>query len=156
MAHYYYNRTTNRGNEEWSNSRGRCWITDNASDAIIQYCRKAFGRKYKDMWIDPLYFDDRYFRYTESFFSEVGVKLYPKLTNVKDALNKAGLSKHNSNSDAVRAFIRSLAEGDIDQNIKTGVKPICIIVTGVRYTDPKRKSEFIEKFTGVKRVQRLK
>ena len=63
MAHYYYNRTTNRGNEEWSNSRGRCWITDNASDAIIQYCRKAFGRKYKDMWIDPLYFDDRSFKF---------------------------------------------------------------------------------------------
>lgn len=155
MSHCYYDGKSRRGNEIWSDSNGRGWVVDNMYDSIVQYCRKAFGSNYKNMWINPVYFDDKYFRHTEDFFSEVGVELYPKLTNVRNALKEAGLSNCSNTSEAVRAFIHDLAESDIAQNIERGVKPVCVIVTGVRYSDPNKKGEFVEKFTGVRKVRKL-
>lgn len=155
MSHCYYDRVSRGGNEIWSDSNGHGWTVDNVYDSIIQYCRKAFRGNYKNMWVNPVYFDDKYFSHTESFFSEVGVMLYPKLTNVRNALKEAGLSNYSNTSEEVRAFIHNLAESDIAQNIERDVKPVYVIVTGIRYSDPNKKGEFIEKFTGVRKVRKL-
>ena len=138
MSRCYYHGTSNRGNELWGN-----WVCTgtNIEDAIVQFCRNAFQDSWKQYWIDPLYFDDRYFRHTETFFNEVGVHLYPKLSPMPK--RKSGMS-----DTEYKSLIWNVAHRDIvAQSGK--VEPICIIVRG------RRTSDDDERIISVKQVNRL-
>lgn len=166
MSKCYYNGISNRGNQKW----GR-WIMngiDSIEDNIVQYCRKAFNKEYRDMWIDPIYFDDKYFRFTKDFFSEVGVYLYPKITNIRKELKRSGISvpkplrkcKNRAEREKVReewneyrSIIWKIIHDDIDKNIQKGIKPINIVITGVRYSTKDEK--FHEEIKSIKEVQNL-
>jgi hypothetical protein len=121
-------------------------------------CRKAFGKNYKDMWIDPLYFDDKYFRYTEDFFSEVGVYLYPKITDLRKELARRSYSvppKHDKVAwNEYRHIVWGIIHKDIQENINKGIEPIEVKVKGVRIPDD--YDDYIEKITKVERVKHLK
>lgn len=152
MAFCYYVGNSGRGNQQWG-----CWTAGtNVEDGIVQYCRKAFGKRYRDMWVDPLYFDDKYFRYTEEFFSEVGVRLYPKITNLSKELKRRGIEPPKTKDEWIkyRAIVWEIVHKDIAENINKGVKPVNIVVTGVRYSD--NYDNFKERIKSVRKVKSLK
>lgn len=149
MSRCYYEGVSNRGNQFWGN-----WVVQsNIEDSIVQFCRKAFKDNYKDMWINPVFFDDKYFRFTECFFSEVGVELYPKITNVKKKLSEMGIIEPKTKVDweEYSAVVWGIIQEDIEKNVRKGVKPICISVRGVRIPKGDGKS-YIEKYSGFKKV----
>lgn len=126
---------TNSGRPIWGT-----WITEGIEDDIVKFCRKTFGKKYRNMWIQPVYFDDKYFRYTDEFFAEVGVLLYPKISKLP--------KKTPENEFYYRTLVWEIVHKDIDTNIKNGVEPISIIIKGVRYSD---NGKYIEKIKSVRR-----
>lgn len=137
-------------------------------DNIIQYCRKALGNDYRNMWIDPVYFDDKYLRYTDEFFSEVGIRLYPKRTNIRLKLIELGVSapkllskcksqaekeKVKAEWDKYRSLVWSIIHDDINFAKQHGVKPVNIIVKGVRFST--KNKTFLEKITLVRKVEKI-
>lgn len=135
-----YQGKSNKGNDKWGN-----WIFPrmNIHTDVIRFCRRSFKNKYKDYWIGVVYFDDKYIRYTEDFFAEVGVELYPKIHKVVTPLE---------GEDMYAATCR-VANEDISISIDKDVVPICIKVTGVRYSDASGK--FHEVIKSVRRVKSL-
>lgn len=156
MALCYYVGTSRRGSQQWGSDFSTWTATTNVEDEIVQYCRKAFGKRYRDMWIDPLYFDDKYFRYTEKFFSEVGVQLYPKITNLSKELKRRGIEPPKTKDEWIkyRAIVWEIVHKDIAENINKGVKPVDVVVTGIRYSD--NRGNFKESIKSVKKVKRLR
>lgn len=158
MAYCFYIGISNRGHEMWGNDDAfwtRLDCVSTMEDSIVKHCRKAFGNRYKDMWIDVVYFDDKYYRYTEDFFSEVGVMLYPKITNLKKELIRRGIKSPKTKEEWVdyRRVVYEIAHNDISINKERRVKPINIVVNGVRYSDS--KGNFHEKFKSVNKVKKL-
>ncbi len=152
MALCFLEGVSNEGNEIW----GR-WVISNGcsiDDNIVQYCRKAFGKRYKNLWIDPVCFDDKYFRYTKEFFAKVGVELYPKLTNLKAAFRQARISWPKSCEEwyDYRDFVWEIVQHDIDINKRKGVEPKCVMVSGVRFYED---NKFKEKIISVREVSAL-
>ena len=143
----FYQYTSRRGNEVWGNL---VMSNINIQDNIIKFCRSAFGKRYKNMWIYPVYFDDKYFKYTDKFFSEVGVLLLPKISNVKSEMKRVGIkSSKDSRADALIYF---LAKKDLDENEKRNVKPKAIVVKGLRFADKSKKNKYINKIISVDEV----
>lgn len=140
-----YGGLSRKGNQLW----GKWVCTSSVEDDIVQFCRKAFNKRYRNMWIDPLYFDDKYFRWTGKFFREVGVDLYPKITK---------LPKRRKGQDTLdwRALVWETAHNDISTNISSGVNPIRVIVKGVRIPDSNVKDGYREKITDVCTVGEFK
>lgn len=154
MSYCFYNGVSRRGNQFWGS-----WVLSDVrsiEDNIVKYCRKAFGKNYKDMWIEPVYFDDKYIHYTEEFFSEVGVELYPKITNLSKALKERGVNPPKTKDEWERynAVVWEIVHSDISKNIDNSIKPVCVVVKGVRYS--KDDNEFYEKIKSVKVVNKLR
>lgn len=115
-----FDRMTNRHNEVWGG-----WIMQtNVEDSIVQMARFALQGKYKNYWIDPIYFDDKYIRFRDDFFAEVGIALYPKIT-------KAPAKSKGMSSEEYRALIWKTAHNDIALNDRHGVNPKYVIIKGV-------------------------
>ena len=153
MALCFYNGQSNRGNEWWGD-----WLIRrnvNVKDNIVKYCRRAFKKQYKGMWINPIYFDDKYFGYSEEFFSEVGIELYPKLTDPLKELNKRGFNVPKTRDEwrRYKNFIWEIVQKDIQKNINKGVKPICVVVNGVHFC---KNGQFYDKIISVQQVDKLK
>lgn len=142
MAICYYKRQSSIGEEIW----GR-WVHECLEHMIVSFCRRAFKHKWRNMWIEVVYFDDKYFKHTDEFFSEVGVRLYPKITKIPKR------PKHYDTT-AWRRYIYSVAHGDISKSIERGVAPTSVVVKGVRFTDKSKKGGFGEKITDITLVKR--
>lgn len=127
MSRCYYAGNTGKGNTWYGD-----WVCSaSMPDNLVQFCRKAFGKRWGRFWIDPLYFDDKYMMYTQKFFSEVGCELYPKLT-------KLPKREPDMSDDEYRAIVWGIVHDDIVAQRDT-VKPICIIIKGVRWPNGKQK-----------------
>ena len=161
MARCYHKNDYWDGEQVW----GRHYTDYRIEDSIVQYCRKAFGRQYRNLWINPIYFDDKYFNFTHRFFSEVGVELYPKITNLQEEMKRCGmkvpkplyLCKTEEEREEVKmeweeysAFVWEIVHRDIDVNKEKGIKPVSVIVKGVRY--PNYDGDFDEEITDVRKV----
>lgn len=147
----------------------------NIEDELVQYCRKAFKGKYQNMWIDPLYFDGKYLRHTTEFFSEVGTALYPKITNLRDELKRRGyhnlpkplhqcktkeeLERVREEWEEYRSVVWDIIHTDIKKSKEKGVKPVFVVVSGIRYQDRKvkdnKKAKYREKITSVQKVEKI-
>lgn len=143
MALCFCNGVSRRGNQIWGS-----WVLSDVrsiEDNIVKYCRKAFGDRYRNMWIEPVYFDDKYIRYTDDFFSEVGVELYPKITNLSKALKECGIKppKTKEEWEEYSGIVWEIVHSDINKNI----------AKGVRYS--KDDDEFYEKIKSVSVVDKL-
>lgn len=141
MAHCYFNGISNSGNQKW----GRWILTCNIEDNIVKYCRNAFKNKYRDMWINPVYFDDKYINFTDEFFSEVGVELYPKITNLQKELKSRGFDPQEDWYN-YKSIIWEIVHADIDENIRKGVKPVFLVINGVRYPS---EDDFKEQYKSI-------
>lgn len=145
MAICVYKGVSRKGNPIWGE-----WVCNNGiEDSIVQHCRRAFGDKYYNMWIDPVYFDDKYFRWTEQFFGEVGVGLYPKLTKLPSRGEYADDSEW-------RTAVWRIVRDDIHKSIYKGVKPKLMVIKGIRVPDRDIEGSYVEKITGLYRVRRFK
>ena len=59
-------------------------------DRVVKYCRRIFKGKYNQCWIDTL---EKHHAYcVANFLPEIRVELYPKLTDLRAALKKLGIS----------------------------------------------------------------
>ena len=127
----------------------------NMEDNVVQYCRKAFGKRYRNMWIEPVYIDDKYLDYTEDFFSEAGVCLYPKITNLKNELKRRGINppKTKDEWENYRSIVWEIVHKDIETSKRNKVKPVNIVFKGVRYSD--KNGNFHERIKSVDRVKTL-
>lgn len=151
MAYCTYEGTSNRGNPIW----GRWVITSGVSieDAIVVFCRKAFRGSYKNWWVAPVAFDDKYFKHTDRFFHEVIVCMYPKLSDVKKEWVRAGHkwpATTFEEKDELRAFTWEIVHRDIAEQQRRGVEPHCISVKGVRFQND--KGRWVEKIKGWERI----
>lgn len=113
-------------------------------DAIVNFCRRAFKNKYGDMWILPIYYDNKYINLTHSTFAEVGVELYPKVSNLYNKLGTLAIKKKDEevmNKASVRGRwaaykeeIHNIIHNDIIECRLQGIKPINAVVNGIVYT----------------------
>ena len=158
MALCFYQGKSNKGYPYWGIwNRSGISIEDN----IIKHCRKAFGKDYKSMWINPIYFDDKYFTHTEKFFSEVGIELYPKTVSISKELKRLGYkfpkpktkAELEEQREEYKSIVWEIIHKDIDKSIRKGIKPINVTITGVRY---KTKKGIHEKITSISVVKKLK
>jgi hypothetical protein len=145
----YYQGTSNRGNEKWGNEY-KYWTTSGVEDAIVQMCRRVFNGKYKAYWIDPIYFDDKYFRYTEQSFAEVGIELYPRYTDLQKELRRRGIDTKNIDKNRHSEIVWEIVHEDIRKAKNNGVKPVRIVVHTIR------KPEFKEDYEILKSIRELK
>ena len=157
MAIAKFKGVTPDGKEVWGN-----WEVEVGMKAkLIDFCRNAFLSKYKNMWIYPVYFDDKYFVDTKSFFKEVGVVLYPRITDLdwyfKDLGCEEGATIENMRKH--RAEMDRLALKDLKRNDRIGTAPIYVVVKGNRR---KRifncvvKNEYSETIKEIKEVKQFK
>lgn len=130
MAICRYERTSSCG-EVW----GDWTLSTGIEDAIVKFCRRAFKSKYRGMWIVPIYFDDKYIQHTEKFFSEVGVHLYPRRTDIRAALKEHGIPIPHTDAgwSEVSEFVWRVINSDIDACEREGVEPVGVVVSGLRY-----------------------
>lgn len=138
-------------------------VPSDLDDNVVKFCRLAFEGDYNDMWILPIYYGDKYYRYTDEFFSEVGVLLYPKLTNLAKELKRMGFTPPKKDDKEgwkeYRDVVWRIIHEDIDKNIERGVHPIRVVVKGVRYSVGgygRRTRVFEEEITSVKEVAYLR
>ena len=160
MARCEFRGHSNRGRQQWGNEDYTWSAYSNIDDNIVQFCRKAMKQKnvsQDSMWIDPVYFDDKYFRWTEHFFSEVGIALYPKITNLREHFKKHNIKwpKNKQDWEKHRTLVWEIVHNDIDTNINKGVKPIYMIITAVRIPDKHNKGNYIEKIISIKKAKHL-
>lgn len=148
-------------------------VADYVEDCIVQFCRDAFRKKklYKNMWILPIYYDDKYERFTDVFFSEVGIELYPKITDLNKELKRRGITppkmsknatredkiKYKEEWDKYRAIVWDIVHKDIAENRRSKVKPVSVVVKGVRILTEKIDSNghniVTEKIVGINKVK---
>lgn len=156
MAKAVFCGITPDGNEKW----GTWTVENNIVQNIIDFCRYSFVSKYKDMWIYPIYFDDRYFKDTQEFFKEVGVVLYPRLTNIEEYFKNIGytgevtirLMREHSEE------MRKIAHADLKKNEKLGTKPIYVVIKGKRtkrFWGVREYNEYTEVIRSIKEVSGL-
>ena len=146
---------------------------DYVEDCIVQFCRDAFREKklYKNMWILPIYYDNKYEKFTDVFFSEVGIELYPKITDLNKELKKRGIippkmPKNATREDKIkykeewnnyRAIVWDIVHKDIVENRRSKVKPVRVVVKGVRILTEKFDSNghniVTEKIVGINKVK---
>lgn len=148
---------------------------DGVEDSIVQFCRDAFRKKklYKNMWILPIYYDNKYEKFTDVFFSEVGIELYPKITDLNKELKRMGIippkmPKNATREDKIkykeewnnyRAIVWDIVHKDIAENRRSKVKPVRVVVKGVRILTEKIDSNghniIIEKIVGINKVKQF-
>ena len=140
------------GSDVW----GDWMCSDKMSDELVKFCKDALGDKYRDMWVYPVYFDDAYIQYTEQFFSEVGVILYPRRTSFKEYFETHNITMPTSDEEwaEYRAIAYNIVYSDLFENELEGVSPIYIIIRGERIKK-KGEHEAIEKIRSVERVKEL-
>jgi len=137
MGRCVYRGKSSCGNEIWGSNVCAFDVTD----AVIRFCRRGFGMKYRDYWVYPVYFDDMYLRYTSKFYREVGVKLLPKLTQV---VRTQGMTE-----DVYRSLLYSASQKDHDKHMLRGNKPLYCVVKG------SRTPQGVERFVYVSIVDKL-
>lgn len=148
-------------------------VADYVEDCIVQFCRDAFRKKklYKNMWILPIYYDDKYEKFTDTFFSEVGIELYPKITDLNKELKRRGITppkmpknatredkiKYKEEWDKYRAIVWDIVHNDIAKNRGLKVEPVKVVVKGVRILtkeiDSNGDNVVIEKIVGIDKVK---
>lgn len=136
-----YSGISNRGDTIYSNGEYDIVSEDSEVETnIVHFCRKAFKEKYKSYWIDVVWFDDKYFNFTQSFYSEVQVDLYPKITNLRKAFKKAGIKYPTTKEEweEHNGFVWEIVHKDIQMNIDNLVVPITVRVKGVRIPTDKK------------------
>ena len=145
----YYQGISSTRSQVWESAE-KTWSCPGISMEcnIVHFCRKAFGDKYKNMWIDPIYFDDKYTSKSDWVFSEVGVALYPKSPNIKprDAFP-------NEDKAAYRLYLYELSHEDIERNIKLGATPIYVVVKGESFLNENK--ELQNRILSVERVPQI-
>lgn len=130
----YFLHYSNRGNEIWGDEKQYYWVVD-IEHTAVSFCRKVLKNKYRNKWINIIYFDDKYLKYTNSFFSEICISLYPKYSKIpRDA------------------YKWKVIHGDIERAIRNNVTPITLIIRGVRVQDNKILNKYTEKIIGVTRI----
>ena len=133
-------------------------------DAVVNFCRRAFKNKYRDMWILPIYYDNKYINLTHSAFAEVGVELYSKVSNLYKKLDTLAIKKKDEevmNKSSIRGRwadykeeIHNIIHNDIIECRIQGIKPINAVVNGIVYTSAlssatvKSGSDVVEKVSG--------
>lgn len=130
MAIAKFKGVTPDGKEVWGD-----WEVEVGMKAkLIDFCRNAFLSKYKNMWIYPVYFDDKYFGDTKSFFKEVGVVLYPRITDLNKYFKDIGCEEGATiaNMRKYRNEMDRLALKDLKHNGKLGTAPIYVVIKGKR------------------------
>ena len=137
MARCYYGGPCIGAGEHW----GSLVVKTNITDSMVQFCRHAFEGRWKRFWIEPVYFDDLYFKHTDRFFREVGVNLYRQLSDRPK--RQAGLSV-----EKYRELIWQTAINDIAKQ-RGEVVPLHVIVQGTRHSDDS------ERIVSVRVVQKL-
>lgn len=148
MAICVYHGKSNRGLEKW----GRWQGCNHIEQKIVGFCRRAFKGYYRNMWIAPIYFDDKYFRFTKDFYSEVGVELYPRRSDIP--------KKGSMGDDQYKALLWDIAHKDIWANINKGVESRNVVIRGVRILNTKEEwganeKGVIERIKCIKEVKDL-
>lgn len=148
-------------------------VADYVEDCIVQFCRAAFREKklYRNMWILPIYYDNKYEKFTDVFFSEVGIELYPKITDLNKELKRRGIIppkmpknatredeiKYKEERNNYRAIVWDIVHKDIVENRRSKVKPVRVVVKGVRILTKEINSigdnVVIEKIVGINKVK---
>ncbi len=134
-------RCTFRGKSGHGEIWGSNVCTFDVTDAVIRFCRRGFGMKYRDYWVYPVYFDDTYLKHTTKFYREVGVELLPKLTRI---VRSQGMSDED-----YRSSERNAARQDYDRHKRRGNKPLYCVVKG------SRTPQGVERFVYARIVDKL-
>ena len=77
MARCFKNGTDEEGRQLWGpHSFGK----DGIERLLLESSDRAIGTQFRDHWIVPIYFDDEWYERLRAY-KEVGVHLYPRLTD---------------------------------------------------------------------------
>ena len=131
-------------------------------DNFVKFCRKAFGNRYRDMWIVPVYFDNRYLSHTDEFFPEVGVYLVPRTRSLAQALKANGITPPCKNApsqawEAYRGAVWEVIWSDIEDYCFShpGHKLDKVVITAKRTPSRQNPHEYVEKILNVGQVDKF-